>query len=432
MSLIRKKSRPVLSKYLMATRRRTSPLLDGFLPDREKRWLPMLKRPMEQSFPSLDLRQFSFLTNPAETMKALKAVAELECTRTSAYLHFEDDFCLDAGAYLVLAEIWPQMAGVFRGGRMKPPVQKVLNATGVGHNNNMSLPAVAANPDGLDETGQPDIWPFPLQRRRPAGTSKSSNVHIEPQDREKVLDRFCKAVNEWLGVPAIDLELTSVGMGWIGTIIGEVLDNAERHSQATNVDGDWSVTAFMAKRTEDGNDVYRCYMAFLSVGRSIAESLQDAASDIREKMDGYMARHWRCGRSPETLATVFALQDMVTCDPAARASHTGGTGLMEMLDMVGFLGGAGEDGMEPRVTIISGKSCIMLKPPYIKGVRLNDDPTTPRVQWCNATNSSDHPPDDVVAFDLEEHFAGTLISVAFTLDPVYLATESESNDDSDN
>ncbi|HEX7782133.1 MAG TPA: hypothetical protein VF509_04950 [Sphingobium sp.] len=389
----------------------------------------MLKRRQSKSIPALSLKQFSFLDDPQGTLRALRQIGEIECEASAAALHFDDDFCLDAGAYLVLAEIWPQMARIFTGGRMRRPVQKVLDAIGVGRHNKMTLPGLLDDEEYLLNGKHADVWAFPLQRRRPALTSTSHDVHIEPQTREKATDKFCSTVNDWLGVPEIDRELTVAGKGWIGGIIGELLCNAERHSRAASVDGDWSVTAFMVKRTENGEDVFRCHLAFLSVGRSFAESLTDAASDVRQFLDQYVTRHWQSSQSADTLATLFALQDMVTCDPEARNIRSGGTGLMDVLDLVAMLGGTTQPGREPRVTIISGRSCIQLRPPYIQGVRRDSD-TSPRVMWCNEANSQEMPPDGTIAFDLEEHFAGTVVSVAFTLDPVYLADESETEDGS--
>jgi hypothetical protein len=425
--------REMVPKMLLATKYRTSPILDGLVPKRKDRWVAPIRRTSSSPEPSLSLEGFSFLDYPNETLKALRELGRIEGEALSARLHFDDNFCLDAGAYLVLAEIWPAMAKIFGGGRMKRPVQKVLDAIGVGHHNRMQFPAIHNDPEFLINGRHADVWAFPLQRRRPALSSQSEGVHLEPQTREKASDRFCEAVNDWLGVPEIDRELTTNGKGWIAGIIGELLCNAERHSQAGSDDGDWSVAGFMVKRSdgeEGGEEVYRCFLAFLSVGRSFAESLGDAAADVSAILNDYISTHWQSAQSPETLATVFALQDMVTCDPEARRSETGGTGLMEVLDMVGMLGGTKHPGREPKVTIVSGRSCIMLREPYMRGVR-RTGPRDPRVQWCNAENDRSLPPDSNVVFDLEEHFAGTLVSVAFTLDPDYLARESEEDHGSD-
>ncbi|WP_068083771.1 hypothetical protein [Novosphingobium rosa] len=374
------------------------------------------------------MKDFSFLTHAEQTLRSLKTIGQLEGRALEAYLNFDDPYCLDSGAYLVLAEIWPTIAPIFMGGRMHKPIQKVLDATGVGRHNKMSLKAVDRKSIDQGAITHSDVWAFPLQRRRPSGSSQSASVHLDPQAREKAADRFCVAVNEWIGIPEIDRELTQEGKGWIAGIIGELLCNAERHSQAGSEDGDWATTGFMVKREEAGEPVLRCYLSFLSVGRSFAESMAGAASEIREAMDNYISTHAGCGLSRETLATVYALQDTITCDPNARAARSGGTGLQDVFDFVHTLGGIGIEGREPVIAVISGRACISLRPPYIPGKR-KEGATSPRLLWCNASNSALDPPDPLMVSDLTEHFAGTLVSVAFTLDPHYLAANAESEND---
>ncbi|KPF78359.1 hypothetical protein IP88_04240 [alpha proteobacterium AAP81b] len=171
-------------------------------------------------------------------------------------------------------------------------------------------------------------------------------------------------------------------------------------------------------------------IAFLSVGQSIAESLETAAPDIKERLNGYLADHWQCGCSPATLATVFALQDTITCDPKAREGRSGGTGLQDMLDFVNTLG-AGQEGNGSRVTIVSGRSCIRMRAPYIMGVREGGEATKPRLLWFNKENTAREPPDSEFAFDLEQPLSGTLVSIAFTLDPAFLRKQVEKEDGSD-
>jgi len=247
----------------MVARFRPSPILDALIPDRRQRWKDIMRRPVRRRHPAIALRNFSLLDDPDATLLALRNIGLLEAEELRAFIHFDDHYCLDAGAYLVLAEIWPTMAKVFSGGRMQKAVQKVLNATRVGQHNQMALRGI--DNDDLDENGAvTDVWAFPLQRRRLAGSSTSNTVHLDPQTREQAADRFCAAVDEWLGVPEIEQELTAAGRGWLAQIIGELLCNAERHSRPGSEDGDWSTTAFMVRRSEDGATTLRCYMAFLT------------------------------------------------------------------------------------------------------------------------------------------------------------------------
>lgn len=429
MKIVRRRPRAIIEKDVLVAKFRHSPILDRLIPNRQRDWTPILRRSNPKIDPSIRLKDFSFLDDPDRTITAIKGIGEMELRNIRSYIHFEDEYCLDAGAYLALAEVWPQMAPIFQGGRMNNAVQKVLNATGWGRHNRLSLVAAEKDIDFIIDGKHADVWAFPLQRRRPARSSMSATVHLDPQTREEASDRFCAAVDEWLGVPEIAQELTDEGKSHVGGMIGELLCNAERHSQAGTNDGDWSTTAFMVRREENGRSVLRCHMAFLSVGRSFSESLNDATSEIRTALQSYQRRHRGADVSPEALATVFALQDTITCDPAAHSEGSGGTGLQDVLDFVRFLGGPTNADSDTRVAIVSGRTCIRLKHPYLKGVRRGPD--EPRLLWCNAQNSSDFPPDADIVTSLSEHFAGTLVSVAFALDPVYLASlvEVEGNED---
>lgn len=409
----RARPRIKLPKNLLAHRYRESKLLSGLVADRKQKWKPLLRRTDRSASIEINLENFSFIENPDETLSAIKQIAEAECSCIDSYIHFRDSFCTDVAPYLVLAEAWPSMAHIFRGGKMNIPVQKMIDAVGLRKSLGMAF-------KGLSD--HEDLWAFPIQRRRPTGSSRSTHRFLEPQSHEKVTDRFCDAIDDWLGRPEINQVLTVEGRGWIGGIINEMLDNAERHSDPENKDGEWSVAGFMARRIEEKEPVYRCYLAFMSVGATISESLRTCLPRIEAQMEAYCERHAKAdknGPSVDTLRTLYALQDTITRDPEADAGGRGGFGFQEVMRFVNELGGTSKLGKEPRITIISGSSCIQLKPPYILGTRATDD-GSPRVLWCNTENSSKVAPDPAFVFDLTERLAGTIISVAFTLDPDYL------------
>lgn len=409
---------------LMDAKFRPCPILDTLVPGREATWKTTLQRRASGPMPAVDLSNFSFLDDPASVLQGLKEIADVECTSISARLNFKDLHCQDAGAYLVLAEVWPQLARVFVGGEMQGQLQKVLSATGVSEHNNMLMPATIE----AKASGQPahaGIRAYPLQRRRPANSSTSQTQHLDSQAREKAADRFSNWINECLGESG-EMELTIEGKAQIAAILGEALCNAERHSEPNSDDGGWSITAFMEKlEDEDGKSAYQCSVAFLSVGQSISESLSTAAEDVRDLLNKYLANHWQCGRSPESLATVLALQDTITCDPVARAERSGGTGLQDILDFVSIIGAAAEPERSPRVTIVSGRSCIRLREPYIRGCRQGGQSTKPRLLWFNEENSMEQPPDSDYVFDLPDRLAGTLVTISFRIDHAFLARQLE-------
>ncbi len=406
----RKGKRPVFSKEaLLFARFGHNIIASSLKADRRSSWVPLVKRRPSRMYSEIDLKNFSFIENPQATLDKLAKIVEFECHALEAQLHFDDDFCLDVAPYLVLAEMWPQLAKVFRGGRMGVPIQKVIDAIGLRRDLMMQLKAI----DELPAASRPDLWAFPRRNRRPAGTSRDLRRNLQPQPREKVADEFCEMLDNWFNEATEELSLTKSGKSRFATIFGELLDNAERHSSAISGDGSWSTAAFMAKRTENDIEVYRCHMAFLSVGRTISEGLETAPYSVRQQIQEYQTKHSGCGISPETLATLVALQDGVTRDADAEASGRGGVGLQEVLELINIIGVTNSPGKEPKMTIVSGHSCIQARKPYLQGTRNNGDDR--RFLWFNDENLPETPPDKDFVFDLSTKFPGTIIGLTFVL-----------------
>lgn len=238
-----------------------------------------------------------------------------------------------------------------------------------------------------------------------------------------VAGRFCDEVNRWLGAAQTRAELTAIGRRELSQIINELLDNAERHSSYVDKDGSWTVAAFMARRNV-GNEVrHVCHIGILSLGDTICESLDATAADaLRLKLDGFVEdmEASNAQQSRETLITLAAIQDGVTRDPEAWERKSGGYGFMEFVDSVNLLGLTNRAELRPRITILSGSSCITLRDDYIRGVRRAG--VGPRIQYFNPDNSVDFAPDVAFVRDLPLKLPGTVISVAFTLDPEFYRT----------
>jgi hypothetical protein len=400
------------NRALLMRNRIPSPLLDALDPDRQKRWKKIISRRYRKDYRRLQFSNFNFLDDPVGTIQSFRDLSIVDCEEVNAHIDFEDQICQDIGSFLVFAEVWKQLSPIYRGGKMAAPVQKVLDAVGLRKEMGIGL---------LGLTGRDGIWPFEIRRRRTRGTTHSPTALLGPQQREQLNDALISLIDEWLGVASnnatnvpdgIEWGLTQDGKANIANMVGEILDNAERHSVAGG-DGDWTMAAFMMKAPGE-KSAMRCHLAFLSVGRSIAEALATAPEYMRTYCEGYARGHAKCGRSRDTLVTIVALQDGVTSSHSAHDGNRGGTGLQDTLDLVGGLAGAPDPNADVAVTIVSGKSCIRLRHPTLVGRRDGKDR---RVQWCNAANDPQYPPDADVAFDLPAHFAGTLVSVAFTLDP---------------
>jgi hypothetical protein len=414
------KKRITPSADLLTAEKSSSKILDALLVDRDELWKPAIRRPRYSDISSITLKTFSLLENPNVTFSQLSTIARAEATVLDAQLHFRDSVCLDIAPYLVLSLMRPAMMDIFRSGTMTRSIQKVIEAVGVRKALNMA-------PFNLKSI--PDVWAFPVRMRRPTGSSKSPTVQLDPQTKEKVADDFCIAINSWLGRPELKSELNLRGRRSVKQLIGEVLDNAERHSHLGSDDGDWAMAGFMAKRAVDERALYVCHMAFISVGNSIAESFDRVYPDQLPEMAAYVRRHKRrSGPSEATLKTVYSLQDGVTSDQSALLARRGGVGLMEILGLVNALGTTFELEIPPKLTIISGSSVIFVRDPYLVGLQQEPNSNEPRQLWFNEENSADFAPSPDHVADLNYTFSGTIVTAVFVMDPRYVeALENAAN-----
>jgi hypothetical protein len=401
-----------ISKRLMAAQFRDSQLLEGFLPSRKAKWRPVMQRHDLGLVPEVDLERFSFVHNPIETVEKIRSILEIEATELGARLNFLDERCNDIGAFLVLQAIRQNMAPVFHGGRMNLAMQRVIDAVG------LRAPLQMA-PFRVNEHADTNIWPFHLRQRRRAGSSTSTDRFNEPQTKEFVADRFVEAVNSWLALVAKQ-SLSGQGRRLVLKLVGEALDNAERHSRLNSNDGDWAITGYLAKEpSQNGGAVFKVYVAFLSVGVSIAESVSAAPPSTRQKMNTYVNRHAGRRLGSDELRTVFALQDGVTQNHAAAADHRGGTGFQDIMEFFADLADAKSLTHEAKLTIVSGSACVNLSAPYMKGVRRGGEHSE-RELWFNPQNDPMFSPDATHVFGLPARLNGTLVSMVVALNAEYL------------
>ncbi|WP_137045494.1 hypothetical protein [Pseudolabrys sp. FHR47] len=390
--------------------------MDGLYADRSREWLGPMQR--HSSSETVDLKDFSFLDNPIDTVKSLQLIARLESVVIDARLNFHDETCLDVGPYLALQAMRKDMMPIFSGGSITPQTQKVLDIVG------LRKPLRMAFPLPNDRTF---VWPFPFRTRRPAGSSSSASRMLDPQSYERVADDLIEAINGWLG-SLVNRELTPVGCRYVQTVVGEALDNAERHSDISSQDGDWAIAGFMTRIGKGDLSKYRCHLSFMSLGATVAESIKTAGARTQRKMAEYVSRHRNLFDrkfSEENLQTVFALQDGVSRFSDALRAHRGGTGLMDVLEFFSALGGLSDAGVAPKLAILSGSTCISVTRPYMVGVRrgaaLSVGRLAPREQWFNSENDPERPPDSSHVFSLPAPIRGTIITMAWTLNPKHLS-----------
>jgi hypothetical protein len=409
----KKRSHFVTDPRILVAKFNKSVVAQGYYPERSaKNWRNMIQRSIITNNSEISLENFSYIDNPLGVCEALNKLARLEMVCSDIRINFNDNVCLDIGAYLVLAAMKKDMAPVISGGVISPSIRKVLEAVRLSEELGMMKRAASA------ETGS-GLWAFPTVVRRPAGSSLSLTRYLEPQSIEKVAKSLVEAINEWLS-QIVDQELTEAGRRLVQKTVGEVLDNAERHSDLKK-DGDWSIAGFLARqKLADGRTVFRCHLAFLSVGKTIAETFARADVSVRADLDKYIAKHTNAltkRRLSEGLATVFALQDGITSDPQAFSEGRGGTGLQDVISFIDDLAGGENPEHDAQLAIISGNTHIRIRHPHHKGVM---DELNRRQLWFNAENSPEFPPDTRHVTMLPHRLNGTLVTAAFNLEKEYL------------
>jgi hypothetical protein len=329
-------------------------------------------------------------------------------------MNFDDEHCRDISPYMVLGLIREKMLPICYGGRMKTRIARVLNAVHL---------------DGFlgietkRETNVPTIWPFPLRQRRGVGASKGDDTAWAVTSEERVDSKLADTVNDWLKKLTPPFELSGLGRANILTLTGEILDNAKRHSHLSE-DGTWAIAGFMearARATRDEGIAYVCNLAIISPGHSIFETLSRGPSEMRAKIALFAAKHrplWprTALYDDEALWTLCSLQDGISRVPSDDTSING-FGMMTLVEMMNELGKSARPEEQPRMTIISGSSCLMIKPPYNVPKKLAGGH---RVLALNASNDLLYPPDEGYVFALPCRFPGTVVTARFCLDAAEL------------
>ena len=380
-----------------------STLLDSLYPNREEKWIKPTVRKSKKNAHKVTLKNFSFLDNPIETMERLRDIAKAEAREFAFDLNFVDTICHDIGPYLLLGVIRQQMLPNCTGGEISGGLSKVLSAVQLDQFLGMTL----------RKHKNYDVFPFPLK----SGAKESAiDGHLGVTTKQRVIDQFAETLDGWLH--AVSLALSEEGRERIGRIIGESIDNAERHSGGVDEKGQWWFTGFMTIRPDgNGGHSYHCHVALLSLGCSIASSIAKAPDKIQEKIAPYANKHKSRRQSKDTLTTVYALQDGITREPP------GGIGLMDLFDMASALGQT-KNGINAAVAILSGDACIMASSPYIVPT---DDPNLGRRLWFNQENSLEKPPERDYVFTLPYNFPGTLVTLRFEFDPEHLRQVAVNN-----
>ena len=246
---------------------------------------------------------------------------------------------------------------------------------------------------------------FPLYR----GSSARIRAR-QTSDHERAAQKLTEYFDECLGKQGSGLE--SQGKKAISQMAGEILNNAEEHSERST----WFLMAYM--RQED-QDVGQCNIALFNFGRTVYQTLclDDTAPELRRKMTELSNLHRRRKLfgprwTEETLWTLYSLQEGVSRFRDRQPDR--GYGTVRMIELFLQLGQRLDGVARPKMALVSGSSHILFDGTY--GLAIDPRGGDRKVIAFNASNDLEEPPDPEYVKSIDGLFPGTLISMRFFLD----------------
>lgn len=399
-----------LSLLYNNSKMKESAILEALFPNRKNNWKKISKR-TDNKKQEINIENFSFIDNPENTLEIFKKIAELEATKPfrTCELNYLDKTIDDISPYLLLGEITKKMFPFIRGGKisenlkyaMRPlKLDEFLGITGVSY------------PDKI-----PNILALPVYTRR--DKNDITKDITTSSSRDYISFKVCEQFNFWLQkiseLSNTKVQLSNSGKSYLGNIIGEILDNAEKYAYLDKNNGDWNITCFMEFNQQKNE--YKCCLSIFNEGISIAKSIQNTkVKSVKDNLNDYINKNRKYDK--DLLSTVFALQDNSTVD---NGSSCGGLGMMHIVNFIKLIGKNNHKDKQPQLVIISGNSYIKFSGDYLFSTNTNEIGN--RYQWFNKNNTLSEPPDEKNIFCLKNYVAGTIISTRFYLDKEVLTNE---------
>lgn len=391
------------------SRPRENILLDDFAPERTNKWPKFNNRIRGHT---INVRNFSFIDNPQETIKKLIEIAKAEYKYIDAHVDFYDDSLYDIAPYLIWGMMDKSMFPYYNQGRMAPLIKGVIKHVGI---KNFSQNTYCPPVEGFE--------PLIVKQKEPFGKLNCYKKNFLFSTISKTSDELVHKINTWLH-PA-KKKLSIIGEQKLSGIVNEVLNNAERHASTETNRSSWVVAGVMLHNQKD--EISQCFLSFINTGRSIAQSIKNADNEIiKTKLKNYINLHKGKDKkiSEDTLATLYALQDTISSKKnySDHKNGIGGIGLMDIIEFINILGKSNDPKNNPAITILSGKSCIIFKDEYCSVERPNIE-TEPRTKYFNINNDKNILPNNEYVFNLDENFPGTIITTRFYINNNITITE---------
>jgi len=220
--------------------------------------------------------------------------------------------------------------------------------------------------------------------------------------------------------------LSKIGRNAFGRMIGEVIDNCQRHSGKSST---YYAAGYF--NIEENQDYGKFRLIIFDFGDTMYETFKIGTSDYTRKLvDEKIRKHtnffdkkW----NEEVLTALYLLQYNVSRTRES-ANGSGGKGTIDLIENFMKIG-MQNDEVKPQMILYSGKSYIYFDTTYKLEEQLIDNKNVKIIAF-NKDNSLDIVPDKNYVYKVNEYFPGTMISIEFYLDHKYMdqILEAEKNE----
>jgi hypothetical protein len=223
-------------------------------------------------------------------------------------------------------------------------------------------------------------------------------------------------------------DLSPEGISYFSEIVGEVINNCEKHSGSFC---QWYTIGHYNLNIE--GDYGECHLVIFNFGQTIYEGLKNdiKSSELKDELKNLSDQHQNRGFfslskkwDEELLWTLYALQDGVSRVYDKLLNPDRGTGTIKLISHFQSLGDT-KDGKKSLMSIVSGNTCIYFDGKYSLENKKLENGETRQLMTFNKEKDLTVPPDSNNVRKLKNYFPGTVISMKFYLDRVFIESKME-------
>lgn len=354
---------------------------------------------------------FSLIENPDETLEVLEKLAFGLKENPKQVFNINQtnietvDFAAETIASIFTREGFNKLKIQYKGEFPKHPVaNEIIKATG--------LP----NYLGIKRGYKSKFLTFRLQHGRPVGEYL---MHKSPE-RDRAIQKFYNYLNSCLRTHGA--EFNQDGKDFIMTMLGEIIENSERHSKSK----DWWISGYM--RSPENSEFSDLHISIINFGETIYETLTslDKNSFLRKGIEEAISKQKKnelfgSQLDEEQIWTLMALQEGVSRnnnDPSKLGNN--GVGTVHIIDFFQNLGASGVSSIKPKLCILSGNTQIVHNCKYkMEEVTTLSGDKRMRLAF-NEDNDIFSKPDPECVVKLKHKFPGTVYSFRFYLNNKHL------------